>query len=281
MAPITDLVALAMRPLFEPIAGRLRFFGGETPPGVDALNAVLERLAQPPQAASGAPVCFVLPAGNSGGYEERVYAKGEVETRPDNWHDFFNALAWMAYPRTKRILNGRHHAALQAPRAAGSAARGTVRDAVTQFDECGIVVASAAPALVDLIRAHEWKELFWMHRAQLARGMRFFVFGHATWDQLRAPFVGLTAKAVFLDVEAAWLARPVERQVADVDARLAEIFLRPDAYAQPRDFQPLPLLGIPGVVAESEAPSYYDDVRQFRPKKRGPAEAGPAMESEV
>ena len=120
-----------------------------------------------------------------------------------------------------------------------------------------------------------------MHRAQLARDMRFFVFGHATWDQLRAPFVGLTAKAVFLEVDAAWLARPVERQVADVDARLAGIFLRPDAYSQPRDFQPLPLLGIPGVVAEGEVPSYYDDVRQFRPKKRGPAEAGPAMESEV
>lgn len=281
MAPITDLVALAMRPLFEPIADRLRFFGGETLPGVDALNAVLERLAQPPQAASGAPVRFVLPARGAAGYEERVYANGEVETRPDNWHDFFNALAWLAYPRTKRILNGRHHAARHAQHAAGSAARGAVRDAVTQFDECGIVVASVAPTLVDLIRAHEWKELFWMHRAQLARDMRFFVFGHATWDQLRAPFVGLTAKAVFLDVEAAWLARPVERQAADVDARLAEIFLRPDAYAQPRDFQPLPLLGIPGVVAESEAPSYYDDVRQFRPKKRGPAEAGPAMESEV
>ncbi|MDT3736657.1 MAG: DUF3025 domain-containing protein [Denitratisoma sp.] len=281
MAPITDLVALAARPLFESIADRLRFFGGETPPGVDALNDLLEMLAKPPRAASGAPVRFVLPAGNSGGYEERVYAKGEVETRPGNWHDFFNALAWMAYPRTKHVLNGRHHAALQAQRAAGSGARGAMRDAVTQFDECGIVVASASPALVDLIRAHEWKELFWRHRAQLVRDMRFFVFGHATWDQLRAPFVGLTAKAVFLEAGAAWLARPVEQQVADVDARLAEIFLRPDSYAQPRAFQPLPLLGIPGVVVESEAPSYYDDVRQFRPRKRGPAEAGPAMEAEV
>lgn len=281
MAPITDLVALAKRPLFEPIAERLRSFGGETLPGVDALNDLLDKLAHPPQAASGAPVRFVLPAGEAAGYEERVYTNGEVETRADNWHDFFNALAWMAYPRTKRILNGRHHAALQAQRVAGSGVRGALRDAVTQFDECGIVVASASPALVDLIRAHEWKELFWMHRAQLACDMRFFVFGHATWDQLRAPFVGLTAKAVFLEADTAWLERPVEQQVADVDARLAEILLRSDAYVQPRDFQPLPLLGIPGVVAESEAPSYYDDVRQFRPKKRGPAEAGPAMESEV
>jgi len=274
MAPITDLVALAARPLFEPIAGWLRSFGGETPAGADALNALLEKLAQPPQAASGAPVRFVLPAGDAAGYEERVYAKGEVETRADNWHDFFNALAWLAYPRTKRILNGRHHAALQAQRVAGSGARGAVRDAITQFDECGIVVASASSALAELIRAHEWKRLFWTHRAELAREMRFFVFGHATWDQLRAPFVGLTAKAVFLDVAAAWLAQSIEQQVADVDARLAELFLRPDAYAKPRDFQPLPLLGIPGVVAESEAPSYYDDVRQFRPKKEAPPKRG-------
>lgn len=268
MAPITDLVALATRPLFEPVAGWLRWVGGDTPPGVEALNALLAGLAPPPQAASGTDIHFVLPEPGAAGYEERIHARGEVETRPDNWHDFFNALAWMAYPRTKRVLNGRHHAALQAQRAAGSRARGAVRDAITQFDECGIVVASASAALVDLIRAHEWKELFWMHRAQLARDMRFFVFGHATWDQLRAPFVGLTAKAVFLDVDAVWLARPVEQQAVDVDARLAEILLRPDAYAQPCDFQPLPLLGIPGVVAESEALSYYDDVRQFRPKTR-------------
>ena len=281
LAPNTHLVALAARPLFEPIAGWLRAFGGEAPPAATALNAALDLLDTPPLAASGARVRFVLPARDAAGYEERVYANGEVETRTGNWHDFFNALAWLAYPRTKRILNGRHHAALQAQRAAGSLARGPVRDAITQFDECGIVVASASAALADLIRAHEWKRLFWTHRAELARDMRFFVFGHATWDQLRAPFVGLTAKAVFLDVELAWLARSIEQQIADVDARLAEIFLRPDAYAQPRDFRPLPLLGIPGVVAESEAPSYYDDARQFRPKKRGPAEAGPAMESEV
>lgn len=276
MAPITDLVALATRPLFEPIAGRLHFFGGEAPPGVDALNALLDKLAQPPQAASGAPVRFVLPAGNAAGYEERVYANGEVETRPDNWHDFFNALAWMAYPRTKRILNGHHHAALQAQRAAGSGARGAVRDAVTQFDECGIVVASASASLADLIRAHDWKRLFWDRRAELAGAMRFFVFGHATWDQLRAPFVGLTAKAIFLDVAPGWLSLPVQTQVTDVDQHLAEIFMRPDAYANPRDFQPLPLLGIPGVVPESETPSYYDDSRQFRPlrKKKAPSKRG-------
>lgn len=267
MAPITDLVALAARPLFEPVAGWLRAFGGAAPPDAAALNAALVSLETPPLAASGAPIRFVLPEDGATGYEERVYASGEVETRAGNWHDFFNALAWLAYPRTKRVLNGRHHAALQAQRAAGRGERGAVRDAVTQFDECGIVVASASPELAGLIRAHEWKELFWRRRAQLARDTRFFVFGHATWDQLRAPFVGLTAKAVFLEVDAAWLARSIAHQLADADGRLAVIFSRPDAYAQPRDFQPLPLLGIPGVAAENAEPAYYDDTRQFRPAR--------------
>lgn len=283
MAPPVDLAALAERPLFEPVAGWLRAFGGDAPPDAAALNAALASLAVPPRAASGAPIRFVLPGQGEAGYEERVFANGEVETRADNWHDFFNALAWLAYPQTKRILNGRHHAALQAQRAAGRSERGPVRDAITQFDECGIVVASASSALADLIRTHEWKRLFWTHRAELAREMRFFVFGHATWDQLRAPFVGLTAKAIFLDVAPAWLAGSITQQVGDVDGRLAEIFSRSDAYANPHDFQPLPLLGIPGVVPEGGVPSYYDDTRQFRPlrKKRGPVEAGPAMEAEV
>jgi hypothetical protein len=280
---MTRFTDLAARPLFEPIAAWLRVFDGNALPDAAALNGALAMLAPPPQAASGISIRFIPPGKDAAGYEERVYALGEVETRADNWHDFFNALAWIAYPRTKRALNGRHHAALQAQRAAGSCARGAMRDAITQFDECGIVVASASPELAGLLRGHEWKRLFWTHRAELARDMRFFVFGHATWDQLRAPFVGLTAKAVFLEVDAAWLAQPLAQQVADVDRRIAEIFSRHDAYAKPRDFQPLPLLGIPGVVPENAAPSYYDDTRQFRPlrKEKGPAEAGPEMEAEV
>lgn len=263
----TLLESLAARPLFEPISSWLCAFGGAAPPDVSALNAALETWPAPPRAASGVPIRFILPDGGSVGYEARVHAQGEVETRLGNWHDFFNALAWLAYPLTKRGLNSRHHAALQAQRIAGCDERGPVRDAVTQFDECGIVVASASAALVALLQAHEWKELFWRRRAQVAREMRFFVFGHATWDQLRAPFVGLTAKAVFLEVEMPWLAWSMPQQVADVDAHLAALFSQPGTYDRPRDFQPLPLLGIPGVTPENADPAYYDDTRQFRPKR--------------
>lgn len=277
------LAELAGRPLFEPVAGWLRHFGGAAPPDATALNAALASLVPPPQSAGGVPIRFVRPGPGEAGYEERVYATGEVETRADNWHDFFNALAWLVYPRTKRALNGRHHAALLAQRAAGRSERGALRDAATLFDECGVAVASAAPALLELMRAHAWKRLFWTHRADVGRALRCFVFGHATWDQLRAPFVGLTAKAVFLEVDAAWLTLPFAQQLTDVDRRLADIFSRCDAYARPRDFQPLPLLGLPGVVPESVSAEYFDDTRQFRPrrKEKGPAAAGPEMEAEV
>ena len=30
-----------------------------------------------------------------------AFATGEVPTRESDWHDFFNALAWCAWPRTK------------------------------------------------------------------------------------------------------------------------------------------------------------------------------------
>jgi hypothetical protein len=39
-------------------------------------------------------------------------------------------------------------------------------------------------------------------------------------------------------------------------------------FTRPRDFQPLPILGIPGVVPENADPAYYDDAWQFRPGRR-------------
>ena len=38
-----------------------------------------------------------------------------------------------------------------------------------------------------------------------------------------------------------------------------------DLYVRPRDFAPLPLLGMPGATPDNEFPAYYDDTRQFRP----------------
>jgi len=214
---------------------------------------------------SGARLNFVPPPADDLGYEERVWLSGDVATRLDNRHDFFNALIWLAFPLAKAALNRRHFAALGETRQRGSTARGPLRDALTQFDECGVVVAGSRPDIWTALCAHRWREVFVDRRKELLENTRFVVFGHASHDALAAPYVGLCGKALFVDVDAAWLALPEAAAGAELDARLAARFDREDFL--PRDWQPLPLLGIPGATADNETPAYYDDARQFRPAR--------------
>lgn len=264
--------AFAAQPLFAPLLPLLDSLSdGGAPPECAALNALATERGI--VSGSGAPLRFVVPGASGMSYEERAYWLGEIETRPGNWHDCFNALAWLSYPRTKAALNARHHHALSANRTLNHGRRGPLRDALTQFDECGVVVASPNLELWAGICAHRWKEVFWTRREETQRCLRVFVFGHASFDMLRTPHLGLCGKALFLHVDDDWLARPLQTQCTDVDVRMAQRFTGElQAYSRPRDFHPLPLLGIPGATPENEFPAYYDDTRQFRPLRRVIAE---------
>lgn len=251
--------ALYAAPLFDP----LRHWLERLPPRPDA-RAVAELAEQfPIHTENGQRVRFVPPRPDGQVYECRIWDRGEVETRPDNWHDFFNALVWLSFPQTKIAVSAAHMRAMQAP----GAARGTARDALTHFDECGIGVLSTQPELLDLLRGFRWKELFVERRADVKRCMRFVIFGHATYEQLLKPFRGLTAKAILCDMPEEWLALDAKALNATVDGFFSAK-LKSGQYARPRDFQPLPLLGIPGVTPDSEDPAYYDDTWQFRPGRR-------------
>ena len=80
-------------------------------------------------------------------YEERIFRTGEVATRPGSWHDLFNALAWLAFPRAKAALNRLHHDELA--RRGDGPARGTVRDVATLFDRNRIASLRFLPRRVD------------------------------------------------------------------------------------------------------------------------------------
>lgn len=241
------------------------------PLALDRLNAAAA--ARGIVTGNGKPLRFVVPADDGLGYEERACLNGEVATRADNRHDLFNALVWLAFPQTKAVINRRHHAALLSARAAGNEARGALRDALTQFDECGVVVAGNSRDLWQALCAHRWREVFVERREELLAGTRFVVFGHASHDLLAVPFIGMCGKALFIDVGAAWLDLPAGTALAELDARLAAR-LAEDDFA-PRDWQPLPLLGIPGATPDNECPAYYDDTRQFRPPRRMAAGSSP------
>jgi hypothetical protein len=124
-----------------------------------------------------------------------------------------------------------------------------------------------ARPVAEALCAHRWREVFVERRGELLRSTRFVVFGHASHDALGAPFVGLCGKALFIEVDAAWLDLPATESLTQLDARLAKTFSADGDFA-PRDWQPLPLLGIPGATAENEHAAYYDDERQFRPPRR-------------
>ncbi len=248
-------------PLFAPLRPWL-----ERLPATADTRAVAELAERfPIETENGQRVRFVPPRPDGLVYECRIWESGEVETRPDNWHDFFNALVWLSFPQTKIAISAAHMRAMQAP----GEARGTTRDALTHFDECGIVVLSSRPELLDLLRGFRWKELFVERRAEVKRCMRFVIFGHATYEQLLKPFRGLTAKAALHEIPDEWLALDTEALNATVDA-LFSAKIKSGQFTRPRDFQPLPLLGIPGVTPDSENPDYYDDTWQFRPgRSRG------------
>lgn len=213
---------------------------------------------------SGQPLRFVTP-GISEGYEERAWRRGEVDTRLANWHDAFNAMVWLRFPGAKAVINRRHWHSLEQRRTHGEEGRGPLRDALTQFDECGVIVACADPSLWQDLCDHRWRRLFVERRDEVAAAMEFIVFGHASLDALQAPFIGLCGKALCFEVMPDWLHLDAATRWADMDTRLAQRLT--EAELTPRDLQALPLLGIPGVVAENGDPAYYDDRRQFRLKR--------------
>lgn len=242
-------------PLFTPLAPWLERLG------LDADSRILTDLARADdvRTASGHPVVFVPPPDDGLAYEARIWQRGAVATRPGNRHDFFNALVWLAFPATKAALNARHMATM-----GDRSSRGPKRDTLTHFDECGLVVVARDAPLLDLLRAFQWKTLFWSNRERLRQGLRFMVFGHATYEQLLTPFRGLTAKAILVDVGDAWFRQSPDAQRLSIDRHLADT-LTAGHYSHPRALQPVPLLGIPDVTPENENENYYDDTWQFRP----------------
>jgi hypothetical protein len=257
-------------PIFAALRPALARLPARHWPTAEELCAAAEGIAT----EDGRPLRFVAPAGNRVreriSYELRIARTGEVETRPGSWHDLFNALAWMAFPRTKARLNAQHAAILALGGERETRRRGPERDALTLFDESGLIVASASPDLARLVVEHEWKALFWTRRAELAVRMEFVGFGHALHEKALDPYPGLAARTVFVPVDEGYFALPEEARVERLDALAAAHFERRANFASPRTMPPLPVLGIPGWHPDNARESYYDDAAQFRPRRSAP-----------
>jgi hypothetical protein len=258
---------LLQRPLFAPLHPALRHLVGEPFPDLETWNRLLDEHFPGIRVHSGHPLRFVAQGAGKlafeSQYEPRCYLSGEVQTREQNWHDLFNALVWLIFPRAKAAINTRHYQALQSAHD-GHSQRGKVRDMATLLDESGVIVVSAEKSLSELLRNFQWKALFWQHRQQVKEAMGFYVFGHGLYEKALQPYVGMTAQGLLLDVEQEFFSWPLPERLAHVDQRVAEYLADPMHCRSTRELQPVPLLGVPGWSEENEQESYYDNANYFR-----------------
>ncbi|SDB84095.1 DUF3025 domain-containing protein [Paraburkholderia lycopersici] len=237
------------------------------------LNADARAAAQ--STGCGEPLRFIaqddLPEGTA--YEAHIAATGCVPTR-HNLHDFFNALAWFAFPRIKSTLNARQAAALDVLGVGPT--RGGVRDALTLFDENAVLYASSDAGLVAALRDFDWRALFVTGRSGWEAAFEetigearceVRVIGHALLEKLIAPYTACTAHAWVVEVPDAYFTWPRALRNAYLD-EIVSATLAADAVLNGRSFAPLPVLGIPGWWAQNEDPAFYDDVTVFRGGRR-------------
>ena len=205
-------------------------------------------------------------------YVAAIEENAWLYTRQGDWHDLFNALSWALFPRAKAALNHRLHQELRPTLRTAPGRRSPGADALTLFDESGVVVACDDPAVIRRLRARQWKTLFWEEREALVDRARFHVFGHALMQKALAPYIGLTGKCWLVTTDPGLSeTTPAERDghlVLDkrltLDKHLAWR-IAGHAALRPADLPPLPVLGVPGWDTRNTQAAFYDDTAHFRP----------------
>jgi len=187
-------------------------------------------------------------------YELEIFETGNIATRENNWHDYFNLCVWFNFPKTKAAINYLHYSEIKNKT---NKNRTTLENAMTLFDENGVVVLSTDKELLNLIREHKWKELFWEHREEVLDKLKIIIIGHSLYEKFLDPYIGMTAHSILLEVD------DIELTDLVLDQKLSEL-LKEHQIQSPRDFQPLPVLGYPGWYAQNFEESFYDNKKYFR-----------------
>lgn len=197
-------------------------------------------------------------------YEPRIFLQHLVTTRNNNWHDFFNAMVWCSFPNTKKTINQLQYACIANRSISGRVQRFGLENNLTQFDECGMVVISDRLSLLQLIQQHNWIELFVKNHSILQSHMRFIPIGHAILEKGLTPYLGMTAKALLLQVPPYDFSKAQMTQQQGLDNILSQLILeRPECL---NGLQPIPVLGIPGWHTKQDL-LFYKNTGYFRAKR--------------
>lgn len=191
-------------------------------------------------------------------YEPRIYLKGQIQTRRNNWHDFFNTLIWLTFPNLKSLLNSLQYQELK-KREHTPHSRSSKENLLTLFDENGIIILSQDVSLLEMIKKMEWKNLFWHHRDAL-KNLSCIVFGHSLHEKILQPYIGMTGHALLFHVS--------DFSYNTLDTKVCEYFKTIEPDVSPRVLYPVPILGFPGWHSMTSTENFYDDESYFRTSRR-------------
>ena len=254
---------LELNPLFNDLKPLLTQHNWQQWPSCYQLNQLLDDSVVNPK---GNKLCLVEQTEQllSDGlyYEERIYLEAVVPTRNANWHDFFNAMIYILFPKLKQEVNRLH---FQDIKDAGQKVRTKRRNALTLFDECGVIVAYIDDSIKQALINQEWQQGFVDHREQWGQQIDGFIFGHANYEKSLAPYLGFTAKALYVKVKRSFFQLEKLAQYRELDQVLAQD-LEP-LMVDNRHLYPLPILGVPHWWDDNIDPDFYLNDNYFRPKR--------------
>lgn len=260
-------------PIFKPLMFLVKNFNGyqDAWPELKDYQQILDAEEKEIKTLSGKTLKIVQQDGKPGHFHEhyapRIYLTGEIQTRTENWHDFFQFLTWFMFPKTKAVINSIHVPATQSriDNESDLGRRSPIENMMSLFDEGGAVILCSDESMLQLIRDFKWKELFWLRRNELSEKLKLVTFGHALYEKGLSPYIGMTANCILLHVEQDLLQQTNEQQLSFIDIELSQLFSDGKQYKKPKDLSPFPLLGLPGWDKANETESYYDNEAYFRP----------------
>lgn len=196
-------------------------------------------------------------------YEQFIHSNQTIPTRADSWHDLFNGLVWLQFPKTKQILNRWHVEDIQEY---GASPRNKRRNQITHFDECGVILVCDDEAVLRSLEDHEFKSAMFHQRHRWGVDIHPLIFGHANYEMMMKPYLGLTGKWLAIPPCANFADLAPNEQLAHVDDTLAERLNDEKGFTNECSMSPLPLLGVPGWYPHNTEAAFYDNRDYFRPK---------------
>ena len=201
-------------------------------------------------------------------YEQIIFEDDVIPTRKESWHDFFNGIIWLRFPQTKAYLNELHIAEINAH---GLNPRSKVRNHITHFDECGIVLFVRGETLYsrcqDMLQKQLWTELFCDLESEWHKTIQAFVFGHANLEMLLKPFIGLTGKVLLICIDDK-LNTTKALDSEQADSILLEHLKDNATMFASKPFYPLPILGVPTWHYDKQDSAFYNNKQYFMPKRQ-------------